>query len=282
MAVKGDLQDMYLENIIHIVCIEKRTAVLKLDREGEKALVYFDNGEIVHALSSRYMVGVEAFYSFLGWSSGTFTLQLGVPAPRKSIKMPCAKLLLTAMETLDTNPDNDAKKIKKSFSPQEIIRDTSLENDLIILISTLEHTQSRFIEQHKGLKPEQLIDLLAGMVNEVAAVVEKYKDMIVESDPLGNFLTLIGYNCPAARYIKVKGNRIATDSSMELYKALKKDHSAQQQFFMEIQESLLYVMVSNYEHLLTCFFDQDYRQQWSDAGKDIFSGLRQMLNLDID
>ncbi len=280
MALQGGVEDIQLENLVQIICMEKRTAVLKLDRKGEQGLIYFTDGNVVHALSSKYKVGPEAFYHILTWSKGTFLLQQGVPSPRKSIELTCAKLLTNAFERIDSKNAEKGKLKQKDFSQQEIETDSSLENDLIVLISSLEHTQSRICEHGRGLKPEQVVDLLTGMVNEIAANVEKYKDLIVESDPLGIFLTLIGHNCPAARYLKVRANRITTDSCMALYKVLKNDKNAQQQFVEEIIESLLYVMGANYEHLLSSFNDSENIPQWSDAGKEFFTDVRQSLEIE--
>ncbi len=171
MAVSGDVHDVYLPNLIHLICIEKRTAVLRLERRGENALIYFDEGDIVHALSSTYKLGTEAFYHVLGWDSGTFHLQLGVPVPRKTIKMSCAKLLINAVDRIDSKPDRDAKEMAKELTPEEIVRDTYLENELIVLMSVLENMQSRFSDQKILSKPEKLMELLAGMVNEIAVVL---------------------------------------------------------------------------------------------------------------
>ncbi len=277
MAVSGDVHDVYLPNLIHLICIEKRTAVLRLERRGENALIYFDEGDIVHALSSTYKLGTEAFYHVLGWDSGTFHLQLGVPVPRKTIKMSCAKLLINAVDRIDSKPDRDAKEMAKELTPEEIVRDTYLENELIVLMSVLENMQSRFSDQKILSKPEKLMELLAGMVNEIAACVERHKDMIVESDPLGNFLALTAYSFPASRYLKVERNRISSNSCLDLYKVLKKNKTTQQQFFTEIRDSLLHVMLCNYEHLLTSFNNFEFRKQWSDTGKDLFSDLGQII-----
>ncbi len=297
MSVQGDIQDVHLENLIHIVHVEKRTAVLKLVRKNEKALIYFLDGQVVHALSthskkngeiiqvrsSNFRIGVEAFYHILGWPSGKFSLQLNVLTKKKTIDMPCEKLLLNTMVEIDTKKQSKKNKIKRKFTPVELAQDRYMENDLVQLISDLEHSLRKLEEQVKKIKPEQMVDLLAGMINKIAVYVDKYKDIIImDKDPLNNFLTIHGYSCPASRYLKVKGNRIVTDSAIALYKVLKNDSETQQQFLDEIKESLLLVMMSYYEYLLTSFNTVEFFRQWVETSKEFFSQLRRILELNTE
>lgn len=112
MAVQGNLKDISLTSLISINCNEMNRACLSLLKSGQKALIYFDEGNIVHAELDA-QEGEEVLYEVLGWSDGDFNLEQGVEPPKQSVHTPWSGLLLEGMHRLDEfqghiEPEDDA------------------------------------------------------------------------------------------------------------------------------------------------------------------------------
>lgn len=100
MAVKGDLQDMNLTNIISINCNERNQARLFIRNREREAVVFFEDGQIVHAnLDSQ--TGEDVIYEILTWDEGEFELEQGVSSPMRTVTAGWSAMLLEGMRRID-------------------------------------------------------------------------------------------------------------------------------------------------------------------------------------
>ena len=99
-AVQGNLHTLSLLSIIQINCEERNEARLHLKRQGEKASLFFADGNVVHAESGSY-VGEEAVYELLKWENGNFKLEKGIAPPERTINVDWTGLLLEGMKRID-------------------------------------------------------------------------------------------------------------------------------------------------------------------------------------
>lgn len=100
MAVQGNLKDISLSSLISINCNEMNRARLSIVKSGQQALVYFDEGNIVHAeLDTRE--GEEVLFELLSWREGDFSLEQGIGPPKQSVHTPWSGLLLEGMHRID-------------------------------------------------------------------------------------------------------------------------------------------------------------------------------------
>jgi DNA-binding response OmpR family regulator/predicted regulator of Ras-like GTPase activity (Roadblock/LC7/MglB family) len=105
-AVHGSLSSLSLPSIIQINCEERNEARLRLRRRGQEGLLFFAQGQVVHAeLGSQ--VGEEAVYELLRWEDGTFELEMGVSAPERTIEVGWSGLLLEGMRRIDESSAAD-------------------------------------------------------------------------------------------------------------------------------------------------------------------------------
>ena len=85
---QGTLRDLHLSDIIQLKCMSGATSALEITGPaGEKARVYFDNGQVCHAVSPG-CEGVRAFNEIVSWKSGNVSEVAGAkirPAPSMSI-----------------------------------------------------------------------------------------------------------------------------------------------------------------------------------------------------
>jgi len=100
MAVSGDLRDMDLVSIISINCNEMNQGRLLVRHQGREASVFFEEGHIVH-MSLGSLEGEQVIQEIMGWEEGTFELEQGVLAPRRTVTTSWSELLLKGMQQLD-------------------------------------------------------------------------------------------------------------------------------------------------------------------------------------
>jgi CheY-like chemotaxis protein len=99
-GLRGNLRDLSLTTIVSVNCSEYNQAELLLHRQGRVGAVYFEGGAIVHA-SLDDDEGEAAVYELLSWEDGSFVLRQGVPAPKHSVEVDWAGLLLEGMRRID-------------------------------------------------------------------------------------------------------------------------------------------------------------------------------------
>jgi len=124
MATKGHLSDMNLPTLVQVTCQSGGPARLTLRREDQEAVLYFDQGNIVHAISAD-QEGKEVVYRVLTWEDGEFSLEMGIPPPARTIETPWSALLLEGLQRHDEErwETLDAEQIKEEYDMAENMND---------------------------------------------------------------------------------------------------------------------------------------------------------------
>jgi CheY-like chemotaxis protein len=97
---RGKVFDVQLTDIIQMNCLGRLTTALMITREGEKGVIYFSEGEVVHAECGEAR-GTEAFYRIMGWEEGDFISNMGVPSPVQTIDQSWEHLLVESVRRSD-------------------------------------------------------------------------------------------------------------------------------------------------------------------------------------
>ena len=100
MALVGNLKDLKLPNLIQLNCMERNTAKLTLEHAGKFGIIYFQNGQIVHA-EYEPDIGEKALFRMMVLDEGKFRVESGVRAPVRSINTNWNNLLLEGLHQLD-------------------------------------------------------------------------------------------------------------------------------------------------------------------------------------
>lgn len=111
MALVGNLKDLKLPNLVQLNCMEKNVAKLMIEAREGKGVLYFEGGNIVHAVY-RDKQGDEAVYSMLAVKEGLFRIENGVRTKSSTVKTPWSNLLMEGLRVLDEEKDTDEGKIK--------------------------------------------------------------------------------------------------------------------------------------------------------------------------
>ncbi len=96
----GRVVGLQLTDIIQMNCLSRLTTALVVTRDGEKGVIYFNEGEVVHAECGDQK-GTEAFYKILSWQDGEFVSNIGFIPPMQTIYQSWEHLLVEAMRRDD-------------------------------------------------------------------------------------------------------------------------------------------------------------------------------------
>lgn len=97
---QGKVIGLQLTDIIQMNCLSRLTTAIIITRDGEKGVIYLNEGEIVHAECGEKK-GTEAFYKILSWEEGEFVSNIGVISPVQTIYQNWEHLLVEAMRRND-------------------------------------------------------------------------------------------------------------------------------------------------------------------------------------
>jgi DNA-binding response OmpR family regulator len=97
---QGKVFDVQLTDIIQMNCLGRLTTALVITRNVEKGVIYFNEGEIIHAECGEKK-GSDAFYRILSWDEGEFISNIGFIPPVQTIFQSWEHLLVEAMRRTD-------------------------------------------------------------------------------------------------------------------------------------------------------------------------------------
>lgn len=124
MAMQGNLKDMNLADLIQHICLDKRTVWLAVKHGQQQAILFLDEGKIVHAELGD-VEGEEVVYEALQWQQGTFKFEAGRKSPRKTIDRHWSTVLLEGARRLDESNQSSNSSGKQSEKEQKIMADVN-------------------------------------------------------------------------------------------------------------------------------------------------------------
>jgi DNA-binding response OmpR family regulator len=97
---RGKVVGLQLTDVIQMNCLSHLTTALTVTRNGEKGVIYLNEGEVIHAECGSQK-GTEAFYYIMGWQEGEFMSNVGVIPSMQTIFHNWEHLLVEAMRRND-------------------------------------------------------------------------------------------------------------------------------------------------------------------------------------
>ncbi|KAF0249425.1 MAG: roadblock/LC7 family protein [bacterium] len=247
MAIEGDLKNISLTGLVQVICLERKTGELVLVRRGQEGVIFFEKGEIVHAKLDS-LIGEEALFSMLSWIDGNFRITDKVTVIAKTISINWNHLLMEGMRRIDERknefdlpPTGDMSPI---FSQADIEKNTTLRDDVILLIGQLEQYIPKLSDKKVTKKPSIAIELLKDMVHlvlEQAELVARNDQNIVS---LRNLFVKLNERYPQARLLHIDNNRLSVQTLINLYSGWASNTSDRNHTFRQIS----YVMVELLEY----------------------------------
>lgn len=131
MALQGDLRHLSLVNLIQINCTEQNRACLRLRSQKQDGAIYFEAGEIVHAVLGT-QTGEEAVYELLTWQDGEFALEMDEPAPDHTVFTPWSNLLLDGVRRMDEGDAAWSELVESEPEPVEEAEEMAEKLDAVL------------------------------------------------------------------------------------------------------------------------------------------------------
>jgi CheY-like chemotaxis protein len=100
---EGTLGGLSPADIVHLKCFRGATGVIEFSNEDRFGLVWFEEGEVVHAecqCVDEHHTGIDAFRSIVSWRTGTIREVPQPPAVQRSITKSWQALLMEAIPSL--------------------------------------------------------------------------------------------------------------------------------------------------------------------------------------
>lgn len=96
----GTLRNIQITDIIQMCCLAGASLSIRVTQDSDTGTIFIEDGEVVHAECGS-LVGVEAFFTILGWPSGQFETMEAVAIAKPTIKEACQFLLMEAARQAD-------------------------------------------------------------------------------------------------------------------------------------------------------------------------------------
>lgn len=101
MALQGDLKDFHLNDIIQLIHMGKQTGAIHIDTATAHGVIYFEDGEAVHATIGDQATGERAVFQILHWLEGEFTFLPNQTTTERSISMNVQNLVMEGTRQID-------------------------------------------------------------------------------------------------------------------------------------------------------------------------------------
>jgi two-component system chemotaxis response regulator CheB len=96
----GTLRNIQITDIIQMCCLAGASLCIRVTQDNDRGTIFIEDGEVVHAEYGQ-AVGVDAFFTILGWPSGQFETMEAPAINAPTIKEPCQFLLMEAARRAD-------------------------------------------------------------------------------------------------------------------------------------------------------------------------------------
>ncbi len=132
---QGTLSDLHIADIIQLKCISGATSMLEFTGpKGEKARVYFENGQVRHATAPG-KEGRDAFNQIVDWKGGVIS---EVPVPDgtpRTITLDWQVLLMEAVRNIDETRGAEPAKSGGGAGDQPVAQTILVIDDSLMLLS---------------------------------------------------------------------------------------------------------------------------------------------------
>jgi len=103
----GTMSGIDLTDMIQLNCLSCNTAALKVSHGKKSGMIFFEGGDIVHAMTGK-LEGAEAFFTIMSFAGGNIESRKNVRAPARTIEASHVALLLEASRRQDEDSGDDA------------------------------------------------------------------------------------------------------------------------------------------------------------------------------
>jgi two-component system chemotaxis response regulator CheB len=108
----GTLKNIQINDLIQMCCLSMATIAIRVAKDTQQGTIYIEDGDVVHAVCGD-TTGEEAFYTILGWASGSFETIDDTYAGDRTVDKSHEFLLMEAAR----RADEESEKASPESSP---------------------------------------------------------------------------------------------------------------------------------------------------------------------
>ncbi len=127
MALKGNLKDLSIIDVIQLLNRVNQTGALVLSDNGQKAWLYYQKGQLVDARTADFR-GMDALIQVVDWTGGEFEFEPGVPPQGETIQMELHRVIMQALKIRDERKEEQRRKAEEASKKRPL--DAALNEEL--------------------------------------------------------------------------------------------------------------------------------------------------------
>lgn len=112
MALKGNLRDVAVVDLIQLLHTVHQTGLLVLTAGHRQARLYYRKGQLVDARAGEHS-GLEALVEIVDWASGDFEFEQGVAPQEETIQMELLHVIMNALKIRDERKEEERRRTEE-------------------------------------------------------------------------------------------------------------------------------------------------------------------------
>jgi CheY-like chemotaxis protein len=101
-VLRGSLAQMNIMDLFQSLEMGHKTCLLTLNNNGQSCKMYFNDGQVNHAVfGNNEVLGDDAVYKTMGWSDGSFAIDFNQSSPEQTTTKSTQGLLMEGLRLLD-------------------------------------------------------------------------------------------------------------------------------------------------------------------------------------
>ena len=109
-VLRGSLAQMNVMDLLQSLDLGHKGCLLTLTNGADKCEMYFNDGQIVHAVSAG-IKGDDAVYKVMAWTGGNFTIDFNGKSDQQTTSRSTQGLLMEGMRLLDEQNRNEEENV---------------------------------------------------------------------------------------------------------------------------------------------------------------------------
>ncbi len=186
MSIAGNLEDMSIVELLQLPVRERKSSIIKLNYNKDKAELYYKDGILINAQLNN-IAGEEAVYELLDWSHGQFELISKSVNKSKNINKKIENLIMEGVHLLDEKHQRERHKLisKEQLTYFNTSSVKLLENnELITMVCIIDpHFTKTLVKHARGKIPENINQSLA-----IILEILRNSTSHIEDDPMESFM----------------------------------------------------------------------------------------------
>ena len=172
MALKGNLRDLAVVDLIQLLHTVHHTGLLLLTSGQRQARLHYRKGQLVDA-RTRDQAGLEALVETVDWTSGEFEFEQGVEPQEETIEMDLPRVIMHALKIRDERKEAERRKAdeasqlraSQNASLSEELAAFAAGADIIVYVGLADSSGGLLAETRTAKAPAGLDELRDWLLN---------------------------------------------------------------------------------------------------------------------